>query len=338
MIYQENYSLKHLNTFGIEARAKFFIELNSEIELTHFIKSGQSKFKNVLILGSGSNILFTKDYDGMVIKYTAKGIDILSENENEVVIKVSAGEIWDDLVSYCVKNRYYGIENLSLIPGTVGAAPIQNIGAYGVELKDVFHSLEGFSLIDGEKNIFDESDCNFGYRDSIFKKELKNKILITSVFLKLSKKKSFNITYQGLAAELKNINENEITIELVSETIKKIRRSKLPDTNILGNSGSFFKNPEISEEQFLSIHQKYPDLVFYRTTDKNYKIPAGWLIEKCGYKGKRIGNVGTYEKQALVIVNYGNSNGSEIKEFADKIWDDVSKKFEINLEYEVNII
>ncbi len=338
MIFQENYSLKHLNTFGIEAKAKFFIELNSEIELTYFIKTELYKFKNVLILGSGSNILFTKDYDGLVIKYSAKGIDILSEDENEIIINASAGEIWDNLVNYCVKNNYYGIENLSLIPGTVGAAPIQNIGAYGVELKDCLDSLEGYSLNNGDKKVFNKDECRFGYRDSIFKSEYKNKILITSVILKLSKKKSFNLTYQGLAAELKNINENEITIELVSEIIKKIRRSKLPDTNILGNSGSFFKNPEISKEQFLSLHQKNPDLVFYRTIDNKYKIPAAWLIEKCGYKGKRIGNVGTYEKQALVIVNYGNSKGSEIKEFADKILDDVSKKFGINLEYEVNII
>ncbi len=338
MLILENQSLKHLNTFGLEAKAKYYIEIESEKELIELFVTPKSILDNALILGGGSNILFTKNYDGLVIRYIAKGIKVILEDDESVLIKAEAGEVWDDLVSYCVAKKYYGIENLSLIPGTVGAAPIQNIGAYGVELKDCFELLEGYFIDSGSKQTFMRSDCNFGYRDSIFKRELKNKFVITSIVLRLYKKQIFNLSYSALKEELKNYNTNELTIELVRETIKRIRKNKLPDPVQLGNSGSFFKNPEIDEEKFLLIHEKNPDLVFYKTSSGTYKIPAGWLIEKCGFKGRRIGNVGTFSKQALVIVNYGNATGDEIKNYAEQIRHEVNTKFSILLDYEVNII
>ncbi|MEW6195463.1 MAG: UDP-N-acetylmuramate dehydrogenase [Bacteroidota bacterium] len=338
MLILENYSLKHLNTFGIETQAKYYTQIASENELLELIYSNKGALNNALILGGGSNILFTQNYEGLVIRYVAKGIKVILEDDISVLIKAEAGETWDDLVNYCVKNKYYGIENLSLIPGTVGAAPIQNIGAYGVELKDCFELLEGFFIDTGIKQTFTGIECNFGYRDSIFKRELKNKFVITSVVLRLYKKKIFNLSYGSLKEELKNYSDDELSIELVSECVKKIRRNKLPDPVLLGNSGSFFKNPEINENQFQLLRKKNPDLVFYKTSTGTYKIPAAWLIEKSGFKGKRIGDVGTFNKQALVIVNYGNANGREIKNYAEQIRNKVNNNFGILLDYEVNII
>ncbi|MBI1938508.1 MAG: UDP-N-acetylmuramate dehydrogenase [Ignavibacteriales bacterium] len=338
MIIQEDFSLKQLNTLGVDAKAKHFIELEDENDLLEYLDSKEAPKRNPMILGGGSNVLFTKNYDGTILRYPAKGIKIIEENSSYVFVESSAGELWDDLVTFCIEKNFYGIENLSLIPGEVGAAPIQNIGAYGVELKDVFDNLEGYFLDTKEKRKFSKTDCRFGYRDSIFKKELKNKFLITKVVLRLSKEKKFNLSYKALQEQLGDINPDKLTIYEVAATVREIRESKLPDPKKIGNAGSFFKNPEIGSTQLAQIQKKYPDITFYKTGDDSFKIPAGWLIEKCGYKGKRIGNIGCYEKQALVIVNYGNAGGEEIRAFAEKIRNAVNYGFNIKLDYEVSII
>jgi UDP-N-acetylmuramate dehydrogenase len=338
MTILENYSLKKYNTFGIEVNTKHFVEINFEDELIDFLKNRPELKEKLFVIGGGSNILFTKNYDGTVLKYSQKGIEVLETNENFVLVKASAGEVWDDVVKYCVENNFYGIENLSLIPGTVGAAPIQNIGAYGVEFKDAFHSLECYEIESCSKKILAKDDCAFGYRDSIFKNDLKGKYVITSVTLKLNTQKSFNISYRALKDYFPKSNASDITLQKVSDAVREIRKSKLPDPDGLGNAGSFFKNPEIDHKQFLRLNEKYPDLVFHKVNEGYYKIPAGWLIEKCGFRGKRIGNVGCYKMQALIIVNYGNATGLEIKKFSELIRDKVYKAFKINLETEVNIL
>lgn len=334
----ENHSLKNFNTFGVEASAKYFVEVFNEQELQSFLQYKQFQDLPILVLGSGSNILFTKDFDGVILKYSSNGISLQDENEEAVFVTVEGGEVWDDFVKYCVENNLYGVENLSLIPGTVGAAPVQNIGAYGVELKDVFNSLKGYMLPTGEQKQFSKNDCNFGYRNSIFKNELKNKFIITNVTLKLSKKKILNLSYKALADELKNYPADSISLKNIRETVIKIRESKLPDPKVLGNCGSFFKNPEIDEHHFKLLIKKYPQLVFHKLPNDRYKIPAGWLIENSGMKGKRIGNVGTHEKQALVIVNYGGAIGKEILSLAELVKSTVEDKFKIQLEFEVNIL
>ncbi len=332
----ENYPLKHLNTFNIDVKAKYFIEIFNESELSELQKEIKSK-KNVLVLGAGSNILFTKDYDGVIIKYKSSEIKVLTEYENNIIIQADAGVIWDDLVSYTVENNYYGIENLSLIPGTVGAAPVQNIGAYGTEISSVIDYVEGYFLDKFEKKIFYRDECLFNYRDSIFKKELKNNFIITSVVLRLKKEKELNISYRDIQNYFKGRNYDSISIQEVRNAVINIRKSKLPDFTKFGNAGSFFKNPEINFTHLELLKREYPDIPFHQIND-NYKIPAAWLIEKCGYKGKRKGNTGTFEKQALVIINYGNATGDEIKNFADEIKEAVKNKFNIELEYEVNIV
>lgn len=338
MTIHNNFSLKHLNTFAIDVKAKYYVELFTEIELIDFLKSYQFKSEPLLILGGGSNILFTKNFDGTVLKNSSRGISVIGENDSDIIIKAEAGEVWEDFVSYCVKNNYYGIENLSLVPGTVGAAPIQNIGAYGVELKDIFDSLEGYIIETAEKKMFRKDECQFEYRNSIFKKELKDKFIITSVTFRLSKTKKFNLTYRALKDYFNNANIEQLTIEQVSDAVKHIRMSKLPDIHKLGNAGSFFKNPEITEEHLMKLHKQFPDIVSHKLVEGCYKIPAGWLIEKCGFKGKKFGNTGSFEKQALVIVNYGNADGKEIKDYSEKIQAKVFKTFGIKLETEVNII
>jgi len=332
----ENYPLKHLNTFNIDVKAKYFIEVFNENELIELIKEIHGQ-KNILILGAGSNILFTKDYDGFIIKYKSSDIKLLLENDSNVIIQADAGVIWDDLVSYTVEKNYYGIENLSLIPGTAGAAPVQNIGAYGAEISNVIDYVEGYFLDKNEKKIFYRDECLFNYRDSIFKNELKNKFIITSVVLRLKKEKEINLSYRDLQNYFQGRDYHEISIQEVRDAVINIRKSKLPDYTKLGNAGSFFKNPEISFTHLELIRKEYPDIPYHQINDK-YKIPTAWLIEKCGYKGKRKGNTATYEKQALIIINYGNATGDEIKNFADEIKLAVKNKFNIDLEYEVNII
>ncbi len=335
---QENISLKPYNTFGVNVKAKYFTSIVFEKEILEILQSKRFKNMEKLILGGGSNILFTKNYDGLVIHYVEKGIRLVEENEKYVIIESSAGEIWNDVVSYCVENKYYGIENLSLIPGTVGAAPIQNIGAYGVEIKNVFESLEGINLETGEKKIYKKNECKFDYRDSIFKKELKGKFIITKVKLKLKKEKEFSLNYRSLNDYLGKANKEKLTIRRVRETVNKIRMSKLPDPQRFGNAGSFFKNPEVSEERFIELKKNFEEIVFFKIDRNKYKIPAAFLIEKCGYKGKRIGDVATYNRQALVIINMGKATGEQIKTFSQEIQKAVFDKFGIELTPEVNII
>ncbi len=335
---EENKSLKPYNTFGVNVKANYFTSVESEKEILEILLSKRFSSMNKLILGGGSNILFTKNYDGLVIHNIEKGIRLLEETEKYVIIESSAGEIWNDLVSYCVENKYYGIENLSLIPGTVGAAPIQNIGAYGVEIKDVFESLEGINLETGERKIYKKNECKFDYRDSIFKRGLKWKIIITKVILKLKKEKQFNLNYRSLNDYLGKANKEKLTIRRVRETVNKIRMSKLPDPHRFGNAGSFFKNPEVSEEKFLELKKDFEETVFFKLDNNKYKIPAAFLIEKCGFRGKRIGNVATYNQQALVIINMGSATGEQIKTFSQEIQKAVFDKFGIELTPEVNII
>lgn len=335
LMIKNNVSLKSYTTFGIDVNAKAFCVLNDTSDLNDLsliIKNYDRK----IFLGSGSNLLFCNDFDGIVIKNNLLGITIKEDFDDKIIISSMSGSLWNDLVKYCVKNKYYGIENLTAIPGTVGAAPVQNIGAYGVELKDVFLSLEGYCFERNNFITFTKDECEFGYRTSIFKK-MKDNFLITKVNLILSKKKKFNLEYKSLKNEINKFSENEIDIELISNKITEIRNSKLPDYKILGNAGSFFKNPEVNEEMFNQLINEYPDISYFKT-EKGYKISAGWLIEKCGFKGRRVGNVGCYEKQALVIVNYGNATGKEIFNFATQIKNEVYSKFKIILEQEVNII
>lgn len=335
---KENFSLRNSNTFKVDVTARYFAEIDSAEQI--FELTARNEYQDIpkLILGEGSNILFTKDYDGLVIRLASKGIEIVDENNDFVFVNAQAGESWNDLVTYCVEKEFYGIENLSLIPGTVGAAPVQNIGAYGVELKNVFESLEGYNLVTHEKVRFNEMQCRFGYRNSIFKNELKDKFLITNVTLKLKKQKSFNLNYRAFQEFIHKKEITGITIKEVSDLVKRIRMSKLPDPSKLGNAGSFFKNPEVDKKKFTELKKSFGDLVFFKVDDHSYKIPAGWLIEKCGFKGKISGNVGTYGKQALVIINYGKADGKEIKNFSEQIVKAVHKKFGIELIPEVNII
>lgn len=334
----ENYSLKERNTFRIEVKARYFVDIYSENELKEFLSLDKFKSSVKLILGGGSNILFTKDFPGIVIKISIPGIKIVKEDKDTAVIESGAGEIWHNLVLYCLEKNFGGIENLSLIPGTVGAAPIQNIGAYGQELKDVFESTSGLFVEEGSYQTFTNAECRFGYRDSIFKNELKGKFIITKVVLRLSKKPVPNLQYGAVKTELDKLNLPEVNIRNVSNVICMIRKSKLPDPQEIGNAGSFFKNPEIPELKFEDLKKDYPDMVGYKLENGKVKVAAGWLIEQCGWKGKRIGNTGAHAKQSLVLVNYGNAAGKEILNFAVKIKESVYKKFGIELKEEVNII
>lgn len=336
--FQQKYSLKELNTFGIDVSAETYASFSSEVELEELLSSPQIKKDNLVILGGGSNVLFVNDYDGIVLKNNIKGIREKEQGEDKVLLSCGAGEIWDEVVQYAVNKNYYGIENLSLIPGSVGAAPIQNIGAYGVEVKDVFHSLEGYFISNLEKRVFQLDECKFGYRDSIFKGELKGEFIITKVNLILSKKKQLNISYRSLNNYFVERNIKEPTIHQVREAVIQIRNSKLPEPKHLGNAGSFFKNPKVTHQDLDKLKEKYPAIPSFPFDDIHYKIAAGWLIEKVGLKGERVGNVGTHKDQALVIVNYGGASGKEIIEFAKNIQIKVLTEFGILLEPEVNII
>lgn len=332
------FSLQKLNTFGIDVKARFFTEFASIRELSHLLKDPSLKTTPKLILGGGSNLLFTKDFEGLVLQNKIKGIEILWEDAHEALVKAGAGEVWHELVLFCIEKNLGGLENLSLIPGTVGAAPIQNIGAYGVELKDVFESLEAIEIETGQLKSFSLTDCAFGYRDSIFKKHLKGKHIITSVTFRLTKNPICNTSYGAIQTTMEQMGIKEITIKTISDTICHIRRSKLPDPAVIGNAGSFFKNPEISEHEFLKLKSTYPDIPSYKTVPGMVKVPAGWLNEQCGWKGKIIGQTGVHKNQALVLVNYGHAQGEEIKNLAADIQKSVKEKFGIDLEIEVNII
>ncbi len=334
MVITENQSLKHTNTFGIDIFAKRYVEVRSVEELKEIIKIAKQDNSEILVIGSGSNILFTKNYNGLIVKNDIQGIEVLEEKDNDVFVKAGAGVLWDDLVEFCVDNNYWGVENLSLIPGTVGAAPIQNIGAYGVELSDSFYSLNGVFLDSLNTKTFYKNEIQFGYRNSIFKGELKGRFIITEVILKLSKIPKPVLTYR----ELKSVDSSAISLSGIRNKIIEIRKSKLPDPGKLGNAGSFFKNPVVDGKLFLPLKRKYKSIVYFEVGKNKYKISAGWLIENCGYKGKKVGNVGCYEKQALIIVNYGKATGDEVYKFSKNIQKEVKQKFGILLIPEVNII
>jgi UDP-N-acetylmuramate dehydrogenase len=332
----ENQSLKTFNTFGIDVKTAYFAEFYTENELIELL----TKFQNYpkLLLGQGSNVLFTKDFEGVVLKNCIKNIKILDETENHVKISVGAGENWHQFVLYSLENNYFGLENLSLIYGTVGAAPMQNIGAYGVEVKSFIDEVKALEISTQKIRTFSNKECDFGYRESVFKKELKNKYIITEVVFVLNKKENFKLEYGDINKILANKNIKNPTAKDVSQAVCEIRNSKLPNPNEIGNAGSFFKNPEIDKDIFENIQKKFPEMPFYPTNLPNkIKVPAGWLIEKANWKGKKKGNAGVHEKQALVLVNYGKAEGKEILEIAEEIQKDVLNSFGIQLFTEVNI-
>lgn len=333
----ENFDLTKFNTFGIKAIAKYFVEINSLKDLSSLSRENIFKENSKLFLGGGSNILFTQDFDGLVILNKLTGIEILKEDEQEVFIRAFAGEIWNDLVSFAVNKGYFGLENLALIPGSVGASPVQNIGAYGVELKDSFFSLTAFDIENGSFKDFYKDECEFGYRDSIFKTKYKGKYFIVSVTFQLTKNGKLNQDYKVL----KNyITENNLTIvrpQDISEAVSNIRRSKLPDPKVLGNAGSFFKNSYISEKKLVELLKTYSDMPYFKE-DGKIKIPTAWMIENLGFKGKVFGKVGVHDKQALILVNHGGAEGKDIKTLAYEIIKAVKDKFDIEITPEVNIV
>lgn len=330
-----NGSLKKFNTFNVDEKAKVLVEIDRVSDLFTFLTKENQKDK-MLVLGGGSNILFTKSYEGIIISLKNKGIELIDEDENNILVEISSGESWNDFVVWAVENNFGGVENLSLIPGNVGAAPIQNIGAYGVELKDVFHSCKGIMLDTLNEFEFTKSDCEFNYRSSIFKSTLKNKTIITSVKLNLTKSKhNFNVDYKELK---ENLLDTELTIKNISDQVIQIRKSKLPDPKIFGNCGSFFKNPIINISRHESLINKFPDIPFFKIDNNNYKISAAWLIDQSDFKNKKVKNVGVYSNQPLVIINHGNAKGKDILDFAKEIKETVIGNFDIELEEEVLIL
>ena len=337
MIVKENVSLKGYNTMGIDATARYFYEVKSVQDLKEVLAADQFAAMPKLILGGGSNLLFTGDYAGLVIKIAMMGREVVKEAEDEVQVKIGAGENWHELVLYAIKNGWGGIENLSLIPGTVGAAPMQNIGAYGVEIKEVFASLEAVNLNSGELHTFNAAACQFGYRNSIFKNELKNQYIITSVTLCFSKKPKVNTSYGAIRETLEQMGVETPDIRSVSEAVIHIRQSKLPDPEKIGNSGSFFKNPVIDKAIYDDLKMAFPTIPGYENHNQ-VKVPAAWLIEQCGWKGKTIGEIGVHQRQSLVLVNYGNGKGKDLQKLAQEIQKSVVDKFGIQLQPEVNIV
>lgn len=335
---KENISLKPFNTFGIEASGTYFTEINSIEDFLGLIDTDVYKNNSRLIIGGGSNILFTKNFNGLVIKNNLKGIELINETNDEVIVKAAAGENWHEFVQWCIKNNFCGLENLSLIPGCVGASPMQNIGAYGVEIKDVFYELEAFNTVTGEKKVFKKNDCEFGYRESVFKTKYKNQFLIASVSFKLSKHQNINTSYGAINSELEALGITKPTVKDVSNAVIAIRQSKLPDPKVTGNAGSFFKNPEISKEKHKSLKENFEGLVSYPLANGNYKLAAGWLIEQCGLKGVEKNGAAVHSKQALVLINKDNCTGNAVFELSDYVLQKVFDKFGVTLEREVNII
>ena len=333
----QDYPLQNLNTFGISVNSQYFVCVNNLTQLKDVLGNELAKSNPVLIIGGGSNILFTKHYPGLIILNQIKGIEITSEQEGEVLISAGGGEVLQDLVDFTLYNNFGGLENLSLIPGSVGAAPIQNIGAYGVELKDVMESLTAIELATGQERTFNNAECDFGYRNSIFKKSLKDKYVITKVNLRLAKEPKLNTSYGAIESLLQQKGINQPTVKDVSNAVIEIRQSKLPDPTVLGNAGSFFKNPVVDKIDYEGLKALFSDIPGYINSEL-VKIPAAWLIEQCGWKGKRFGNVGVHDQQPLVLVNYGNGEGDEIKNLAEEIKMSVADKFGIELEAEIRII
>jgi UDP-N-acetylmuramate dehydrogenase len=320
----EKFSLKTYNTFGIHVMAKYFAAFSNTNALAEIL---ENKIEHKLILGGGSNILFTKNFDGLVLKNEIAGIQKISEDDAHVYIRAGAGVGWHELVLYCINNDFAGVENLSLIPGSVGASPMQNIGAYGVEIKDVFHALEAYNIEEKKMVSFSKNDCSFGYRESIFKNKYKGQFVPT-----------YNTCYGAIETELEKMGVQSLSIKAISDAVIHIRQSKLPDPKLIGNAGSFFKNPTIENTQFEKLKTEFSNIVGYPVGENETKLAAGWLIEKCGWKGYRKGDAGCHEKQALVLVNYGNAMGEEILELSEKIIDSVKLMFDVELHREVNII
>ncbi|MEI6310803.1 MAG: UDP-N-acetylmuramate dehydrogenase [Bacteroidota bacterium] len=333
----EHISLKPYHTFHIEVYAKYFVEVKSIDDILELMELPIYKSYPNLIIGGGSNLLFCKDYEGLIIKNAIKGIEVIREDHDDVYLKANAGEVWHELVIYCIEHGFGGIENLSLIPGCVGAAPMQNIGAYGIEIKELIHEVHALHKNTKQIEIFSNEACQFGYRESVFKRALKDQYIILSVVLKLTKKPQLNTSYGAIQAALAAKNIVQPSIKEVSEAVIAIRSSKLPNPDVLGNAGSFFKNPEISKEAFDIFNKQFPTAPYYLSSNELVKIPAGWLIEQCGWKGKIVGKTGAHKDQALVLVNYGNAQGNEIYALALAIQQSVKEKFHIDIEPEVNI-
>jgi len=332
MQISENFSLKQYNTFGIDVTARYFIEYQTENELHDLLAGGLPQHQPVFSIGGGSNLLFTCNYEGVMLHSQIKDIDVVDEHADCVFVRVGAGVVWDDFVAYCVAKGWGGVENLSLIPGTVGASPVQNIGAYGVEAKDVVFNVEGVSLSSNSPVNFSNADCQFGYRDSVFK-HLKEKIIVTYVCFRLSKKPEFKLDYGTIKEELKKYET--VSLQTIREAIIAIRESKLPDPEVMGNAGSFFKNPVVSKAQFEQLATQYPTIPHYTVSEQEVKIPAAWLIEHAGWKGKSCGNVAVHDKQPLVLINRGNARGLEVVNLSNQICSSVKAQFNIKIYPEV---
>jgi UDP-N-acetylmuramate dehydrogenase len=336
---KESQNLKPFNTFHIGAKANLLGTVATEVEATDLFRSDIYKKNRALILGSGSNVLFTKDFDGLVILNGLKGITVVNENDDYVIIRSASGELWHPFVLHCVRNNWGGVENLSLIPGTMGAAPMQNIGAYGVEIKEVLVSVDAIDRVTGNIRSFSAEECRLGYRESVFKSELKENYFISSVTLRLTKKNHrLNTSYGAIKDTLKTMNVNDATIKSISDAVISIRKSKLPDPEVIGNAGSFFKNPIVTVDQYNELKKSYPTIPGYFSENQSVKVPAAWLIEQDGWKGKKFGDAGVHEHQALVLVNYRDAKGDELYSLAKKIQSSVNARFNILLTPEVNII
>jgi UDP-N-acetylmuramate dehydrogenase len=336
MNIQENFSLKNHNTFGIDARCRYFVEYCSEEELQRLLQSDFLRDKPYFFIGGGSNLLFTRDFEGAVLHSLITDVELLSEDADTVLVRVGAGVTWDDFVALCVERTWYGVENLSLIPGEVGASPVQNIGAYGVEAKDVIHEVEGIELATQQACKLSNAECRFGYRDSIFKHELKGLFIVTRVVFRLSKTPAFHLDYGTVRDEV--AKQGSLCLQAVRQTIINIRQDKLPDPKVQGNAGSFFKNPVIGRAQFEHLQQQYPTMPSYKLSDEEVKIPAAWLIEQSGWEGHRQGNAAVHSKQALVLVNAGNATGAEVVALSDAICQAVLERFDIRIFPEVILI
>ena len=347
-LIQNNIPIKQYNTFAINAYTESFAAFNSVENVQELLESYQQIKNNqqnsVLILGGGSNLLFTSNFDGLILKNEIRSIKIVKEDEQHIYIQAGAGENWHQFVLFCIEHNLAGVENLSLIPGNVGASPMQNIGAYGVEIKDVFHSLEAYHIKDKKLVTFSLNDCEFGYRESVFKKKFKNQFIITSVTYRLNRVPDYHISYGAIGQELEKMGVKDLSIRAISQAVINIRTSKLPDPAVIGNAGSFFKNPEVGSHEFHELTRMFPGIVGYELSSGNVKLAAGWLIEQCGpssgisWKGYRKGDAGCHEKQALVLVNYGTASGSEIYDLSEEILQSVKAKFGVVLEREVNIV
>ena len=336
MQFQENFDLTPYNSFGIQTSARYYTNISSVTELSRL---DLDKDLPQLILGGGSNLLFTKDFNGYVIRNEIKGIEKTGEDDDHIFLRVGAGENWHGLVEYCIDHNYAGIENLALIPGFTGASPMQNIGAYGVEIKDVFHRLEAYHLKEKTIQSFSATECEFGYRESVFKGKYKGVFAITNVELRLNKKPVFNTQYGAIEQELERMEVKELSIRAIADAVINIRRSKLPDPAVIGNAGSFFKNPEVSLDEYTRLQHEFPGIVGYPAAGRDkIKLAAGWMIENTGWKGYREGEVGVHDRQALVLVNYGNADGKDIYELSTKVVDSIRGRYGVELEREVNII